>query len=225
MLVSTNIIIKVANNLYADYWRNLGYVFDDPKYRETIDLEVSVFDLTKGNQDPIECWCEACECFYKTRIGRNLHYCRLCVVKYSHKDGKRDHLYAQNSERMKGTSYGKLAIGKVDYSKISGNKHYRWNPNKKDFYKYRYHVHKLTGITYKKYKNEINPENLPRTRCGIDGGYQLDHKISIKYGFDNGIAPEDIANKENLQMLLWSENLSKYLKEYKESKNANNIRI
>jgi hypothetical protein len=48
-----------------------------------------------------------------------------------------------------------------------------------------------------------------RTLSGIDGGYQLDHIISIKFGFDNNISPEALSEKSNLRMLPWKKNLER----------------
>ena len=70
---------------------------------------------------------------------------------------------------------------------------------------YRTKVRRLTEQTYKKYKFEINPLNLKR-------GYKtfhLDHRIPIIGGFLQGIQPEQIAAKENLQILPAFDNLSK----------------
>ncbi len=78
-----------------------------------------------------------------------------------------------------------------------------------EFKRYSGKVHRLTRKTYEKFKDEINPMNHPRGTCGVDGAYQLDHKISIRTGFDNGLAPEILAEKDNLQMLPWHVNLKK----------------
>lgn len=48
-----------------------------------------------------------------------------------------------------------------------------------------------------------------RGLAGIPGAYQLDHKISMKYGFDNGISAKIIGNRNNLEMIPWEDNLSK----------------
>lgn len=80
-------------------------------------------------------------------------------------------------------------------------------PNTDEFRRYGNKVHRLTAKVYKKYKHEINPNNYPRTICGVDGGYQLDHIIPIKFGFENNIPPEVLAEKTNLRMLPWKENL------------------
>ena len=63
----------------------------------------------------------------------------------------------------------------------------------------------LTEQNYKKYKNIINPDNLPRG----NNDYHLDHKFSIVRGFEEGISPEIIASPENLEMLFCRENISK----------------
>ena len=39
--------------------------------------------------------------------------------------------------------------------------------------------------------------------------YHIDHKISIKYGYSNGLPPEHIGDISNLRMLWWEENKNK----------------
>ena len=70
---------------------------------------------------------------------------------------------------------------------------------------YRKVVRRLSEKTYKMYKEEINPANLER---GVYSNH-LDHKTPIIHGFLNGIPPEQLAQKENLQMLPSTENLKK----------------
>lgn len=83
------------------------------------------------------------------------------------------------------------------------------NPNTPEYKKYVNQVHRLSRKIYEEYRQEINPNNHKRGLAGQDGVYHLDHIVSIKYGFDNNIPPEEIAKKENLQMLPWKENISK----------------
>ena len=68
-------------------------------------------------------------------------------------------------------------------------------------------VHRLTKKTYEKYKHIINPNDYPRTLCGIDDGWQLDHIVTIKEGFEKQIPAEKIAALDNLRMLPWKQNL------------------
>lgn len=94
-------------------------------------------------------------------------------------------------------------------SGVRGEEHYRWNPNKSAFREYRREVQRLTEYNYRFNKNIINPHNLLRTKCGVSGGYQLDHKISVKEGFDRGIPSHEIGCVSNLQMLSWEANRKK----------------
>jgi hypothetical protein len=63
--------------------------------------------------------------------------------------------------------------------------------------------------TYAKYKDVINSNGHPRTLCGVDGGYQLDHIVSVRECFDNKLSVEDCAKVENLQIIPWEDNLKK----------------
>lgn len=78
-----------------------------------------------------------------------------------------------------------------------------------EYKRYCNRVHKLSKRIYEKFKDEINPNNYPRGLAGETGVYHLDHIVSIRHGFDNNLLPEDVACKENLQMLPWKENISK----------------
>lgn len=91
-------------------------------------------------------------------------------------------------------------------------KHPRFNPNKPKFQEYAYKVRLITEKTYKENEKIINPLNYTRSLCGTENGYQLDHIISVKFGFDNNIPPEIIGGLENLQMLPWKENRNKWHK-------------
>lgn len=72
---------------------------------------------------------------------------------------------------------------------------------------YTYKVRLLTESTYRKYKDVINPLGLQRALG--NAGYHLDHIMPIHYGFMNGIPYEEIAKKENLQMMKGFDNISK----------------
>lgn len=87
------------------------------------------------------------------------------------------------------------------------------NPLLSEYKKYYGKVHRLTEQTYNEFKNEINPNSYVRGKAGTPNAYHLDHKISVKYGFLNGIDPVEISKKENLQLLPWRENIIKGWKE------------
>jgi hypothetical protein len=108
---------------------------------------------------------------------------------------------------MLGNTLGKANKGKTG---LSGDKSGKWNPNKSELRQYTNRVHWLTKKVYDANIDTINPLNYPRTLCGIDGGYQLDHIMSIKEGFTRNIPPEQMATLDNLQMLPWKENRTKH---------------
>ena len=92
----------------------------------------------------------------------------------------------------------------------SGENHGRWNPDKGKFKEYANQVRYLTEKNYNKYKEMINPNNLPRMPNGTINGYQLDHIISVKKGFEDNISPAVIASPSNLQTLPWHINRQKW---------------
>lgn len=81
------------------------------------------------------------------------------------------------------------------------------NPNIKEYTKYSRKIHALSHKVYKQYKNIINPNNYPRTLCGVEGGWQLDHIVPIKECFEKGITAEQASDISNLRMLPWKDNL------------------
>ena len=78
-----------------------------------------------------------------------------------------------------------------------------------EYRRYRNRVTKLSEKTYQENKDVLNPHGYDRTICGVPGGYQLDHIMSVKECFDAGITPEEASRLENLQLLPWKTNLMK----------------
>ena len=81
------------------------------------------------------------------------------------------------------------------------------NPNVKEYTKYARQVHGLSQKIYEKNKNIINPNEDPRTLCGVEGGWQLDHIIPIKECYERGLTPQEASQVNNLRMLPWKDNL------------------
>jgi len=79
-----------------------------------------------------------------------------------------------------------------------------------EFRKFRGKVNYLTEQIYNENKGIINPDDLPRSVAGVNGGYQIDHIQSVKECFDKGMSPEYCSRIENLQMLPWEENRKKW---------------
>lgn len=75
----------------------------------------------------------------------------------------------------------------------------------KEYKDYRMKTDVITIKNYRKYKNIINPNNLPRGK----NKYQIDHIYSVYDGFKNNIPPEILSSIPNLRMLWWYDNISK----------------
>lgn len=96
-----------------------------------------------------------------------------------------------------------LLYKKMDLTPVWSEKPKLKRPEKKALTKFE---------TYKARVFELTEE----TKHLIDGienrGYRkfhIDHKISIKWGFDNKIPEKDIAHIDNLRMLWWKDNFIK----------------
>lgn len=81
------------------------------------------------------------------------------------------------------------------------------NPNIAEYKRYSQLVHALSQETYKNNIDIINPNRYPRTLCGVDDGWQLDHIKPIKECFLEGLSSTEAAHVENLRMLPWKTNL------------------
>ena len=87
--------------------------------------------------------------------------------------------------------------------------HRRSALEKFEFQQWSNEVRQESEKTYRKFKHVLNPNNLPRKKYAEDG-YHLDHKISLKEGFEQNISIETMSSLENLQMLTCKENRSKF---------------
>jgi hypothetical protein len=45
--------------------------------------------------------------------------------------------------------------------------------------------------------------------CGIEGGHQLDHILTVREGFNKNLSEEFLSRKENLRIITWEENLKR----------------
>lgn len=81
---------------------------------------------------------------------------------------------------------------------------YKYSEDYKD---YKNAVYRMSQKVYEKNIETINPNNYPRTRMGVEGGWQLDHIKPVIECFKDNIAPEEAAAISNLRMLPWRENL------------------
>jgi len=94
------------------------------------------------------------------------------------------------------------------YGESLGNEKYnKLLKEREKFPGYARKVHGLSQKTYEENIDIINPNRFKRTLCGVEGGYQLDHIISVRECFEQNIPVEEASRVENLRMLPWKENL------------------
>jgi len=137
--------------------------------------------------------------------------CKVCgTEKYVPKKKQETYKYCSRDCMNSDPDYRKK-LSQVDrsYMQTESYRKTKSNPETPEFVKYRNRVHKLSNKTYEEYIDEINPKGYDRTLAGVDGGYQLDHIIEVRFGFDNNIPPEVLSKKENLRMLPWKTNLAR----------------
>lgn len=198
MLLTEYVEVKLCPANF-NYWVAKGYITNDARVggRANVNgnkiIRVRTTDLKPNSNVRVQCKCEICGSKFENRFSRSHVLCVAC----------------HNIKKMIGNNYGTLHKGRK-YPNRRGANHPRWNPNKSEFLAYSSEVRRISEETYKKYKKSINPNDYPRTLCGVDGGYQLDHVISIKKGFEQGISPKKMGAKKNLQMLTWNDNRSKH---------------
>ena len=197
MILDEYVEITLNSNQVYDaiqYWTEKGYTNLRPQQK----LLVKVVDLPQFSRAKVLFKCDDCGIEWKRNYSKKFHkgtYDKDLCYKCSRLDvGKR----VGKSNAIK--------AGK----KNCGSNHPNWNPNKTEFKKYAYKVRRITEENYEKYKDVINPDNLPRTVCGVDDGYQLDHIVSIKWGYTHGVNPKALGGVGNLQMLSWQENREKF---------------
>ena len=99
-------------------------------------------------------------------------------------------------KRVKKTRTTKLEKGIIGYDRT-------------EFLMYSRTVRNMTLQTYRRFKTDINPDNLEQGSFTGEDLYHIDHIVSIKDGFENNIPPFIMASKYNLQMLLVEDNCSK----------------
>lgn len=99
-----------------------------------------------------------------------------------------------------------VAIGNLTWR--YGKDHHNFNPNKTEFKAYLAEVTRITNKHDVRLISGYKPDR--RGRNGVQDAIQLDHVVSIKTGFINGIDPELIGHICNLEFVAWEENRSKW---------------
>lgn len=146
---------------------------------------------------------------HNNKIKKTNKHCKICnnIFQITPSTDKiycsRKCMYGDNDYILKLKNMNKSYMQTEKYRKSL------MKPDTPAYRRYRNRVGKLTEKIYKQNEEIINPNKLKRTLCGIDGGHQLDHKISVRTAFNLGWRPEEVADLNNLQMLPWKTNLLK----------------
>tara|TARA_R110000868_G_scaffold85500_1_gene240506 strand:+ start:327 stop:923 length:597 start_codon:yes stop_codon:yes gene_type:complete len=178
------------------HYEELGYTGSvGNQHTKSKKIRVLVSHLPPNSNMKIKCQCDDCghiwsQPYQVANKKKDKHFCRDCTRKEIGRTMDRTNIDAATRNR-------------------TGSNHPRWNPDKTAFQEYSRRVRWLSEKVYVNNKHLLNPDDLPRTLCGIDEGYQLDHKMSIKKAFDLGIPEHKAASINNLQLLSWTENRSK----------------
>ena len=116
----------------------------------------------------------------------------------------------QKQVSSKREKYGDDFADIVSKSRATQIANGRWvDPAKRtEWAQYKFRVKYLTAKAYKKFKDMINPTDLPIGICE----YQVDHIYSIRHGFENNVDPAIIADIANLRLLWHTENKSKHIR-------------
>lgn len=195
MILSKHAFIKISPRNFK-YWKDRGYFLSQTGGRRGKNtgqrIKVNITELAPKSNVRVACKCDECGIKYTRRFSQGTDICYVCYSK----------------KRATGNDWGSKNRGKI-YLNMRGENHPRWNLNKTDFMEYARKVRYLSEQEYKKHIDWINPNRLSRRLCGVEDGYQLDHKISIKQAFILGIVPELVSKFHNLQLLKWKTNLSK----------------
>lgn len=201
MIITKTVPIKV-NATNHKYFKELGYDVIDlgsPRWGFKYEtIQVSVEHLLPNSNSKVECICDKCGRQYTQRFSRDTDIC------YSP---------CRKSDSMEGNNYGSANKGKK-LTNMTGENHPRWNPNKSEYKRYQYLVFRETAKHKHIWSKWDNADKIGL--CGKDDGYQVDHMVSIKYGFEFKIPPHIIGGLNNLRIITWQENRDKHDKSVKD---------
>lgn len=172
-----------------DQWKDLHR-----KRKDTIQKRQSRIGRPKKRQEFLKN-CKNCKIDFLTLRSEALYCSKSC--------------YDLSKKGIPFLSSEFLKIVDKSYMQTEAYKASKRKGNTKDYKIFRRRVHICTETVYANNKDIINPNNHPRTVCGVQGGWQLDHIESVRNCFDKGYTPEHTSRIENLQMLPWKENLMK----------------
>lgn len=205
MITNSHFIVPITNR-NATSFKSLGY-----------DVKSGSSHLIKLEDCPgktiVTCKCDNCSLEYtvtKAKLNEtNSQFCKEHRWEV-YSEGRKEYWNSDKGleiRKAKGSKISKSKKG-VRVEACCGKNNGRWNPDKDAKRKY---YSSVRSFTLKNFKQQI--KELPNFelsgKMGIKGAYQLDHKVSIKYGFENNIPPEIVGHICNLEMIPWEQNRQK----------------
>lgn len=186
MIPNQNIKTTISNQ--GKYYESIGYGI----LKQGTILSIPVEHLPKNSNKKVIAICDNCSIEFTRQFQllnkSEKHLCNKCHRK-------------EVGMKIAGNDYGKC-------SERIGSLHPRWNSNKEGYKKYKAEVSQYTTLYFKKELEKLKEGKLMGL-CGVEGAHQVDHLISIKYGFDNNIHPSIIGHICNLSIKPWKENRKK----------------
>lgn len=183
-------LVRVLPRNNCKRWSEiLGYSVG---YHDILDVPIEL--VPKNSNKEVDVICDECSSKFK----RSLQLLNKTPIHLCYKCSKKD-IGNKNS----------IIQGGVKRPWQMGDKHPRWTGRSKEFIVYSNRVHAITKSTKLKrvWSTWENADKIGM--CGVEGAYQLDHKVSIKYGFYNNIPAEIIASLANLEIITWESNRNK----------------
>jgi len=222
-MIITKEVEIVLTSQSSIYYENKGYLIpryfnkrhNKWKFKRGITITVKVIDLSLGSPAKVLCKCDVCG---KERWLKYFQYHPLCNSCANKTETHRK----QSSNFFKGKPKTKEHLNKVRQSLIKLG---YWK-TEKERTKFKNYYLKVIYETKKNIKELFNNWNgtdyytgeklLTDISKSNDRMYRtIDHKISIKYGFENDIDPKEIGQLKNLCICSRSTNSKKRTKDYK----------
>lgn len=191
MPILSDFVEVTLNGSNMAYYRQLGY----GNLKRFNTISVAIQHLPKSSNKVVDCSCDGCTTAFSrpyevlnrdTAKGRVL--CNACR-------------YVAAGEAVSNAQTGQKRPSML------GARNPNYNPNRTTFKRYCQEVIKATNRHRHIFSTWQNFDKIGL--CGVDGAYQLDHIVSKRYGFENGISPERIGDIQNLQIIPWKINRNK----------------
>ncbi len=191
-------ICEVCGYEYFEVYRNITRSKFADKYCEKCRIEVKRDNLSKLKTE-----------FYKSVAGEKVKQHLSLITKKQAKS--KIGAFSKENRRKQANSLSKVhSNSKGPYAQhvfkvTRGSAHPNWKNDKEDYEEYKSNVYSET-LKWDLYSLEGADK---RGLCGTPFATQLDHKLSIYYGYSHNIDPKIVGHICNLEFVSWKENRAK----------------